>query len=134
MGKTDGGFGSSLFGFDLEPDTANATMNALYLYQAGLGLPNRDYYLKPEFKPQRDAYRAYIERTFKAIGNPNPAAAADRVMAFETAIAKVSWASADRRDIDKTNNPMSSAELRTTRRASTGTPSSPAPRSRRRSG
>ena len=32
-------------------------------------------------------------------------------MAFETAIAKVSWASADRRDIDKTNNPMSSAEL-----------------------
>ena len=46
--------------------------------QSGLGLPNRDYYLKPEFKPQRDAYRAYIERTFKAIGNANPAAAADR--------------------------------------------------------
>ena len=51
---------------------------SLYLYQAGLGLPNRDYYLKPEFKPQREAYRAYIERTFKTIGNPNPAAAADR--------------------------------------------------------
>ena len=111
MGTTDGSFGSSIYAFDLEPDTADAKMNSLYLYQAGLGMPNRDYYLKPEFKKQRDAYRAYIERTFKAVGEPNAAAAADRVMAFETAIAKVSWASADRRDIDKTNNPMSSAQL-----------------------
>ena len=88
MGTTDGGFGSALFAFDLEPDTADASMNSLYLYQAGLGMPNRDYYLEASFKPQRDAYRAYIERTFKAIGQPNPAAAADRVMAFETAIAQ----------------------------------------------
>jgi putative endopeptidase len=111
MGVTDGTFGASIYNFDLEPDTRDAAMNALYLYQSGLGMPNRDYYLKAQFKPQRDAYRAYVERTFKAIGQPNPAAAADRVLAFETAIAKVSWASADRRDIDKTNNPMSSAQL-----------------------
>jgi len=111
MGTTDGSFGSAIFAYDLEPDTADAKMNSLYLYQAGLGLPNRDYYLKDVFKPQRDAYRAYIERTFNAIGQPDAAAAADRVLAFETAIAKVSWPSADRRDIDKTNNPMSSAEL-----------------------
>jgi putative endopeptidase len=111
MGKAGSGFGSSLFAYDLEPDTADAKMNALYLYQNGLGLPNRDYYLEAQFKPQRDAYRAYLERTFKAIGNSTPAAAANRVMAFETAIAQKSWASADRRDIDKTNNPMSAAAL-----------------------
>jgi putative endopeptidase len=111
MGTTEGAFGSSTFAFDVEPDTADASMDALYVYQAGLGMPNRDYYLKAAFKPQRDAYRAYVERTMKAIGQPNPAAAAGRVLAFETAIAKVSWASADRRDIDKTNNPMSSATL-----------------------
>jgi len=111
MGVTNGAFGSSIYAFDLEPDTADAKMNSLYLYQAGLGMPNRDYYLKPEFKKQRDAYRAYVERTFKAIGQPNPAASADRLLAFETSIAKVSWPSADRRDIDKTNNPMSSAAL-----------------------
>jgi putative endopeptidase len=111
MGSTFGTFGASVFSFHLEPDTADATMNALYLNQSGLGLPNRDYYLNAQFKPQREAYRAYIERTFRAIGEPNPAAAADRVMAFETRIAQKSWASADRRDIDKTNNPMSSAEL-----------------------
>jgi putative endopeptidase len=111
MGSTDGRFGSSIFAFDAEPDTANASMNVLYLYQSGLGMPNRDYYLKDQFKPQRAAYRAYLERTFKTIGQANPAAAADRVLAFETAIAKVSWPSADRRDIDKTNNPMSTAAL-----------------------
>ena len=111
MGTTDGSFGASVISFHLEPDTADASMNALNINQAGLGMPERDYYLKPAFKKQRDAYRAYIERTFAAIGQPNPAAAADRVLAFETAIAKVSWPSADRRDIDKTNNPMSSAQL-----------------------
>ena len=111
MGASYGDFGISLFSFHLEPDTADASMNALYVNQSGLGMPNRDYYLKDSFKPQRDAYRAYMERTFAAIGNPNPKAAADRVMAFETAVAQKSWASADRRDIEKTNNPMSAAKL-----------------------
>ena len=111
MGATRGAFGAALVFYDLEPDTGDASMNALYLYQSGLGMPNRDYYLKTEFKSQRDAYRAYVERTFRAIGNPNPAAAATRLLAFETAVANVSWASADRRDIDKTNNPMSTADL-----------------------
>ena len=111
MGVTDGTFGSSVVSFHLEPDSADASMNALYLNQAGIGLPDRDYYLKAQFKPQRDAYRAYMERTFRAIGQPNPAAAAARVLAFETTIAQKSWPTADRRDIDKTNNPMSSAEL-----------------------
>jgi putative endopeptidase len=86
-------------------------MNTLNIVQAGLGMPNRDYYLKDSFKPQRDAYRAYLERTFTAIGNPHPSAAADRVMAFETAIAQKSWASDQRRQIELTNNPMSSAQL-----------------------
>jgi putative endopeptidase len=111
MGSTNYRFGKSLFAFYLKPDTADAKMNALNLTQSGLGLPNREYYLKPEFKPQRDAYRAYVERTFRAIGNPNPAAATSRLLAFETAIAQKSWVSADRRDIDKTNNPMSTTEL-----------------------
>ena len=74
-------------------------------------MPNRDYYLNAQFKPQREAYRAYIERTFRNIGTANPAAAADRVMAFETEVAKKHWPTADRRDVEKTTNPMSSAEL-----------------------
>ena len=111
MGTTDHHFGSSLFGFYVQPDTADASINALNLLQGGLGLPSRDYYLNEQFKPQREAYRAYIERTFRNIGTPNPAAAADRVMAFEMEVAKKHWPNADRRDVDKTTNPMSSAGL-----------------------
>jgi putative endopeptidase len=112
MGETNGTFGSTLFGPFVAPDPAHPEINTLFLGQAGLGLPDRDYYLKDTFKPQRDAYRAYLERTFTMTGYPEPAKTADAVMALETEIAKVSWAAADRRDIDKVNNPMTITELR----------------------
>jgi putative endopeptidase len=111
MGETNGAFGASIFGPGVDADPAKPVMNTLYLGQAGIGLPDRDYYLNATFKPQLDAYRAYVERTFTIVGYATPAKNADAVLAFETAIAKVSWPAADRRDIDKINNPMSVAEL-----------------------
>ncbi|KTE03989.1 M13 family metallopeptidase [Sphingopyxis sp. H115] len=111
MGGTQGTFGATIVGGGPYADTADPTVNVLWLGQGGLGLPERDYYLNDSFKPQRDAYRAYIARTMKMIGNAAPEKAADAIMAFETEIAKVSWAIADRRDIGKINNPMSSEEL-----------------------
>jgi putative endopeptidase len=111
MGGTNGKFGMSLVGFGIIPDPGNPTVNVMFLGQAGLGLPEREYYFAPQFQKQREAYRAYIKRTMQAIGNPDPAAAAKTVMDFETAIAEVSWKVADRRDIGKLNNPMSSAQL-----------------------
>jgi putative endopeptidase len=103
--------GSTLFGLQVIPDFANPTVNTLVVGSSGMGLPDRDYYLLDKYKKQRDAYRAYIERTLSMIGTPNAAAKADQVMAFETEIAKVSWPQADQRDIDKLNNPMTPAEL-----------------------
>ena len=111
MGASQGAFGFSIVGGGPYADSADPTTNVLWLGQGGLGLPDRDYYLNDSFKPQRDAYRAYIVRTMKMIGNPAPEKAADTIMAFETDVAKASWAVADRRDIGKINNPMSSAEL-----------------------
>lgn len=111
MGQTQGGFGVSIVGGGPYADTDDPTMNVLWLGQGGIGLPEREYYLDAKFKPQRDAYRAYIARTLKMIGNASPEKAADAIMAFETEVAKASWAVADRRDIGKINNPMSSAEL-----------------------
>ena len=111
MGGTNGQFGIAPFGWSVEADTANPQLNVLWLYQGGIGLPERDYYLKPDFAKQRAAYRAYVARTLKTLGDKNPAASANAVLALEMAIAKVSWAAADRRDVDKVNNPMSSAEL-----------------------
>jgi len=113
MGETNGRFGFALFGPGVAPDPANPAVNTLFLGQAGLGLPDREYYLADTFKPQREAYRAYIERVLTMTKDPAPAKTADTVMAFETAVAKASWPAADRRDIDKVNNPMSVAELQT---------------------
>jgi putative endopeptidase len=113
MGDTNGAFGLTLVAAGVAPDPANPVMNTLFLGQAGLGLPDRDYYLTPTFKPQLDAYRAYIERTLRMIGDADPVKHADVVLAFETDVAKASWPAAERRDIDKVNNPMSIAELQT---------------------
>ncbi|KTE31608.1 MULTISPECIES: M13 family metallopeptidase [unclassified Sphingopyxis] len=111
MGASQGAFGMTIVGGGPYADTDDPTINVLWLGQGGLGLPEREYYLDDQFKPQRDAYRAYIVRTLGLTGAKNPEAGADAIMAYETEIAKVSWKIADRRDIGKINNPMSSAEL-----------------------
>jgi putative endopeptidase len=111
MAASLGDFGQTLFGPGIGPDPVNPAMNTLYLGTSGLGLPDRDYYLLDKYKPQRDAYHAYIARTLQLIGDPDAAGGADRILAFETEIAKISWPIADLRDIDKTNNPMTLAQL-----------------------
>ncbi|WP_349237442.1 M13 family metallopeptidase [Novosphingobium sp. SG720] len=111
MGAAQGTFGISMIDYGVGPDTANAGLNVLSLGQGGLGLPERDYYLKPAFAPQREAYVAYITRTLQTLGVPQPADAASKIMAFETQIATLSWDIARRRDRSATNNPMSSAQL-----------------------
>ena len=111
MGNTSGKFGSSVIEFGVGSDTANPNLNVLYVGQSGLGLPDRKYYLDDGLKKQRDAYRAYIERTMKAIGYADPAAAANSIINFETNIAIKSWDADARRDIEKQNNPMTTAQL-----------------------
>ena len=111
MAGTMKDFGSTLFGLQVIPDLDNPTMNILAVGTSGMGLPDRDYYLLDKYKPQRAAYRAYIERTLGLVGTPDAAAKADAIMAFETEIAKLSWPQADLRDIDKLNNPMTPAQL-----------------------
>ena len=105
--------GQTLFGLGVLPDFSNPGMNIAGIFTSGLGMPDRDYYLTDKYKIQRDAYRAYIERTLDMIGTPDASAQADKIMAFETGIAKVSWPQADLRDIDKLNNPMTLAQLKT---------------------
>jgi putative endopeptidase len=111
MGTTNGRFGASVIDMGVSSDTANPNLNVLYLGQGGLGLPEREYYFADSFKKQRDAYKAYIARTLGMLGYANPSAAADTIMAFETTIAEKSWKIAERRQIEKLNNPMSTAQL-----------------------
>ena len=111
MGATNGRFGSAVVDIGVDADTANPELNVLYLGQGGLGLPEREYYFGDQFKKQRDAYHAYIARTMKTLGYANPEAAADTIIGFEREIANKSWKIAERRQIEKLNNPMSTAEL-----------------------
>ena len=112
MGETYGKFGISLFGPGVYADTDNPTVNGLWLGQSGLGLPQKDYYFKPDYAKQRAAYQAYITRTMQALGHKDAGGIASRIMAFETEVASLSWDAADQRDITKINNPMSTAELK----------------------
>jgi putative endopeptidase len=108
MGKTADNFGSSVFGVAVYAD-AKKPISALFLGQAGLGMPDRDYYLTDAFKDKKAAYEAYIARTFTLIKSSTdlaPEVNAEAVLAFETEIAKASWPVAERRDIDKLYNPM----------------------------
>jgi putative endopeptidase len=112
MAHSPGDVGSTVFGIGVLPDFARPEINTGGVFTSGMGMPDRDYYLTDKYKKARDAYRVYVQRTFEMIGTPNPAAAAAEVMAFEMKIATLSWPQADLRDIDKLNNPMTVAQLK----------------------
>jgi putative endopeptidase len=86
-------------------------MNALWMFSGGLGLPEKEYYFDEKFADQRGAYLAYLERTFRNIGEASPREAASRVMTFETYVAQLNWDAEQKRQIEKINNPMSGSEL-----------------------
>ncbi len=111
MGRTRYRPGSAFFGLNVSDDAKNPTQYAAYMGQAGLGLPNRDYYLTANFADKLQAYQAYVARMLGMIGWENAAEAAADIVALETRIAEAHWSRAESRDRDRTYNPMSPAEL-----------------------
>src|SRR5262249_16894488 len=57
MGRAKSGFGGSLFFVNVSEDEKDPTRNTLHASQSGLGLPDRDYYLKDAFKDKKAKYR-----------------------------------------------------------------------------
>jgi putative endopeptidase len=112
MGKNTAGFYGSIFNINKDADLKNIHRYAIYLGQAGLGLPDRDYYLKPEFAAQKAAYQAYVAQLLSLLGWKDSAASAAAVVKFETSIAEVSWTKVEQRDLDKIYNPKSRADLK----------------------
>ena len=82
--------------------------------QSGLGMPDRDYYLKEDarFAEARTKYRAYIETMLTLAAYPTAAASADAIVEVEHKIAELHWPRDKSRDRDLTYNPKSAAELR----------------------
>ena len=105
----------SLFGFGSQQDLREADREIAVVDQGGLGLPERDYYLRDdaESKALREKYVAHIEVMLGLSGYSKAeahAGAAD-VMALETRLAKVAFSAVDRRDPEKQYHVMTVAEL-----------------------
>ncbi len=95
-------------------DPKNSNVYEVVVTQSGLGMPNRDYYLKTDdagLAATREAYKKYLVQTLMLAGVKDAEARAAAVYALEEAIATAHWASAARRDADKTYNPMTVGEL-----------------------
>jgi len=94
-------------------DQKNPDKYIVSITHAGLGLPEREYYLNSEakFVDIRAKYVAHIEKTLTLAGQTDGAAKARRILAVETEIAKIHWPVADRRDRNRTYNRKTKAEL-----------------------
>ncbi|MFY9559198.1 MAG: M13 family metallopeptidase [Terriglobales bacterium] len=107
--------GGSLFSFRSTQDFKNSAEVIAETDQGGLGLPDRDYYLKDDAKSQelRKAYLAHVQKIFELLGDqPEPAAAeAATVMRIETELAKGQMTRVERRDPQKLYHRLSVAEL-----------------------
>ena len=105
----------SIYGIGMGVDDKHPDNYSVNLAQSGLGMPDRDYYLKTDeaIVKTREAYRKYLADMMALGGLDETQARADRVLALETEIAKVQWTRADRRDADKIYNPMPVSQLKT---------------------
>jgi putative endopeptidase len=111
MGQAAGGLYPTLFGVAIDTDLKQPERYAVYVGQSGLGLPDRDYYLKPELAVKKNAYRAYAATLLGLVGWPDPAAAADAAITFETRIAEASWTRVRQRDLNAIYNPTAPNDL-----------------------
>lgn len=116
FGELESSVGGNPWALIVDQDMANTERYTLFLTQSGLGMPDRDYYLKhePEFLRVRTAYERHIEKTLRLAGDTRAAAAAARatIMRLETELARASLSKEFQYDPDKLNNPMTIAALK----------------------
>jgi len=105
------------FGFGSGQDQTDSTKQIGELDQAGLGLPDRDYYLNPDdrSKKLREQYVAHVTKMFTLLGDSPEQAAkeAQNVLAIETALAQGSMPRVDRRTPANVYHIKTIAELQT---------------------
>jgi len=103
------------FSVNVGADQRNSEQYAVQVSQSGLGMPDRDYYLRNDekFAATRKAYNTYIARLF-ALGNqPEPEAAAARIVSLESKLAELQWDRARNRDRNATYNRTPVSTLQT---------------------
>jgi putative endopeptidase len=111
LGRTNSDFEGSLWSVFIDADVDQPSRYAVYLGQAGLGLPDRDYYLETSFAEKKTKYEAYVGTLLELAGWPAARQRAKEIVALESAIARASWTRAQQRDPVTTHNPMTIAQL-----------------------
>lgn len=105
---------SPFFGLSVFADLNNSAMNAVYLGPAGLGLPERDYYLDDDEKSMeiRQEYKKHIVRMLQMLGDSKEAAtaASEKILELETQLAEPRLNKVERRDARNLNNPRTVTE------------------------
>ena len=103
----------ALFRFRSDQDYKDSTQEIAEADQGGLGLPDRDYYLKTDAKSAelRKAYVAHLQKMFELLGDKPAAAEAQTVLRIETALAKGSLTRVERRDPQKLYHKMTARQL-----------------------
>jgi predicted metalloendopeptidase len=97
------------FAFGIHQDNKDSTRYVADLYQDGLSLPDRDYYLKKSDKKMADTlakYQQHVSRMLSLAGNANAAADARAIVALETELAKIQWTKVQLRDPVKAYNKL----------------------------
>jgi len=104
---------NSPVGFAIFADMKDSNVNAIYMVQSGLTLPDRDYYLvdDEQFVKGRQLYLDYVQGIFELAGYDNGADRAKDLMALETKLAEVMWTKEENRDWSKRYNPMKIDQL-----------------------
>jgi endothelin-converting enzyme/putative endopeptidase len=107
--------GNFFFDSGTDQDEIDSSLMIVALDAGGLGLPDRDYYVKtdPRSVKLRDQYVAYVEHMLVLSGEPadKAKADADAILRIETALAKASLTRVERRDPHKIYHMMTVAEL-----------------------
>ncbi len=107
--------GAGFFGFGVGSHPKDSNRNVAYLGAGGLGLPDRDYYVKDDedSKEKREKYITYITKMLQYIGDDKESAntQAKQILAFETRLAEPKMDKVDRRDARKRYNPRSISQL-----------------------
>lgn len=107
----------SFFDLNSEQDEKDSTKQIAGIYQSGISLPDRDYYLEdnPRMTKIREQYRAYVTGIFKLAGDSEEKAASEAkaVIEIETALAKDSVPRVDLRDPDNTYHITATSDLKT---------------------
>lgn len=88
-------------------DARDSSRYTVYLSQGGLGLPDRDYYLKKDdakMQGYRDAYLQHIEKMLTMSGDAEASKNAAAIFAFETQLATNQWSRVENRNPVKTYN------------------------------